>query len=34
VRASVEEALIHDPPKPVRFDARRAIEELKRRQLC
>lgn len=34
VRASVEEALIEDPPKPIRFDARRAIDELKKRQLC
>ena len=33
VRASVEEALILNPPKPLRFDGRRAIEELKRRQL-
>lgn len=34
VRASVEEALIQDPPKPLRFDARRAIAELRQRNLC
>ena len=34
VRASVEEALIEDPPKPIHFDARRAIDELKKRRLC
>ena len=33
VRASAEEALLDDPPKPVRFDARRAINELRRRRL-
>ena len=31
VRASAEEALIYDPPKPIRFDAKRAIAELRRR---
>jgi len=33
VRASAEEALITDPPGPIRFDAQRAIAELRRRQL-
>jgi hypothetical protein len=33
VRSTVEEALVHDPPKPVRFDAPRAIAELRRRKL-
>ena len=33
VRASAEEALLDNPPKPVRFDARRAITELRRRRL-
>jgi hypothetical protein len=33
VRATVEEALIDDPPKPVRFDAPRAIAELRRRKI-
>jgi hypothetical protein len=31
VRATVEEALIHNPPKPVRFDPVKAIAELTRR---
>jgi hypothetical protein len=30
VRATVEEALIQDPPRPVRFDPSRAIADLKR----
>ncbi len=34
VRATVEDALIHDPPKPVPFDARRAIQELRQRKLA
>jgi hypothetical protein len=34
VRATVEEALVSNPPKPVRIDARRAIDELRRRKLC
>jgi len=34
VRASVEEALLHNPPKRLTIDARRAIEELKRRNMC
>jgi hypothetical protein len=34
VRATVEEALLENPPKQVRFDARRAIEDLKKRKLC
>jgi hypothetical protein len=33
VRASVEEALLEDPPKPVGFDARGAIAELRRRKI-
>ncbi len=33
VRASAEEALLYDPPGPIRFDAKRAIAELRRRQL-
>jgi len=33
VRASVEEALIYDPPKPVTFDAQSAIAELRRRKI-
>lgn len=33
VRASAEEALIGDPPGPIRFDPRRAISELRRRQM-
>lgn len=33
VRASVEEALIEDPPKPVHFDAMAAILELRRRKI-
>jgi hypothetical protein len=31
VRSSIEDALLHDPPKPIRFNAFKAIEELKRR---
>lgn len=34
VRASVEEALLSSPPKPVRINAQRAIDELRRRKLC
>jgi len=34
VRATVEEALIENPPKPISFNAQRAIDELKRRKLC
>jgi hypothetical protein len=33
VRSSAEEALVDDPPKPVRFDAQRALAELRRRRL-
>jgi hypothetical protein len=33
VRASVEDALIYDPPKPVAFDAKSAIAELRRRKI-
>jgi hypothetical protein len=33
VRSSVEEALIDNPPKPVHFDARGAIGELRRRKI-
>jgi hypothetical protein len=33
VRSTAEEALIDDPPKPVRFDAMRALTELRRRRL-
>jgi len=33
VRASAEEALLEDPPGPIRFDAKRAIAELRRRQM-
>jgi hypothetical protein len=33
VRSSVEEALINSPPKRVRFDAPRAVAELRRREL-
>jgi hypothetical protein len=31
VRETAEEALIYDPPQPIRFDAKRAIAELRRR---
>jgi hypothetical protein len=31
VRSSVEDALLRDPPKPIRFDARKAIDELRRK---
>ena len=31
VRSTVEEALIHDPPKPLSFDGARAIGELGRK---
>lgn len=31
VRSSVEDALLRDPPKPIRFDAPKAIDELRRR---
>jgi hypothetical protein len=34
VRASVEQALIVKPPGPISFDARRAVDELKKQQLC
>jgi hypothetical protein len=34
VCASVEQALIVKPPQRVRFDARRAVAELKRQKLC
>ncbi len=34
VRATIEEALIGNPPKPLAFDARKAITELKIRRLC
>jgi hypothetical protein len=34
VRATVEEALLTNPPGKVSFDARRAIAELKRRHIC
>lgn len=34
VRSTVEEALLTDPPGPIDFDARRALNELRRRQLC
>jgi hypothetical protein len=34
VRASVEEALVINPPKRVSFDPAAAITELKRRKLC
>ncbi len=33
VRASVEDALIYDPPKPVAFDGKAAIAELRRRKI-
>jgi hypothetical protein len=33
VRASVDEALIENPPKPVRFNATLAVAELKQRKL-
>ena len=33
VRASAEEALIENPPKPVRFDPRDALAELRRRNI-
>ena len=33
VRSSVEEALLESPPKPLRFNATIAIQELKRRRM-
>ncbi|HWA78023.1 MAG TPA: hypothetical protein VG937_37065 [Polyangiaceae bacterium] len=33
VRSTVEEALIQNPPKPLRFDTKLAIAELNRRQI-
>jgi hypothetical protein len=34
VRATVEDALLKDPPGPIHFDARIAIGELRKRGLC
>jgi hypothetical protein len=34
VRSTVEEALLSNPAGPVEFDARRTLEELRRRKLC
>jgi hypothetical protein len=34
VRATVEDALLRDPPGPIRFDAQSAISELRKRGLC
>jgi hypothetical protein len=34
VRATVEDALLRNPPGPIRFDAQNAIGELRKRALC